>query len=144
MKKYLVTAAAATAFLSACGGNLETNSNAANSNANANRAVVKELDPKDLPSGLSGSPVPANSAPGITRSGNANVAANSAPPGIGEINPTGKPKPGATPTPGIPDPETIRRQMQSGQGVNINASAPGNTVERPRRKVNRPIGNTPQ
>lgn len=90
----------------ACGSVEPQNSNAANTGtANAG--------PKELPQGMSTSPVPpsGNATPGIPDPKNANAVTSNGPiPGIDPKNANKPPKPGATPTPGI-DPEAARRQM---------------------------------
>ena len=140
MKKFLILAAASSPLLFACGGGAETSPNTPNSNSNANRSVARPLEPNNRPPGLSGERVTVNSAPGLPASGNANVPANMTPPGDPRIKIVGKDvKPGATPTPGIPDPETIRRQMQSAQSnLNMPPPAPGNVAPRPRKKLTLP------
>ena len=91
----------------------KTNANSANSLTN--------IDPKNMPPGLSGSPVPATGepTPGIPAA-NAVVPPKGATPTPGIPADAGKPLPkGATPTPGIPDPETLKKQMN--QTINANA-----------------------
>lgn len=143
MTKYLITAAAsATLFVSACGGNAETNSNA---NKPANLTGVNKVDANNLPPGLSGTPIPpsANATPGIPSPANAvNVPKGATPtPGIPNPKEVGQPlKPGATPTPGIPSPEEVRRQLQQHQS-NVNAPPPpasGESMMR-NRKSPRPV-----
>ncbi len=97
--------------------------------ANANSAnVVTNVDPKNMPPGLSTAPIApsGNSTPGIPDPKSANITVPSKGgtpiPGI-PANP-GKPLPkGATPTPGIPDPETLKKQM-NGSLSNANAARP--------------------
>jgi hypothetical protein len=92
-------------------------------NANANSAnSLTNIDPKNMPPGLSGSPVPATgeATPGIP-SANAVAPPKGATPTPGIPADAGKPLPkGATPTPGIPDPETLKKQMN--QTTNANAA----------------------
>lgn len=99
-----------------CGTVPEANSNAA-ANANISNARIQNVDANNLPPGLSASPLaPVNgSAPGIPAAN----AANSGPKGAvplpvnGDPTLSGKsPKPGVTPTPGIPDPATLKKQME--------------------------------
>ena len=84
---------------------------------NANTAV--NLDPANMPPGFSNSPVPmsANSTPGIPgpNDANANMVPTGNIPGIPNTNQKGKtPQPKKTPPiPGIPDDETLRRQMNT-------------------------------
>jgi hypothetical protein len=85
-------------FNSACQSNTAPNANANSANSLTN------IDPKNMPPGLSGSPVPAT---------------GEATPGIPSANAVAPPK-GATPTPGIPDPETLKKQMN--QTTNANAA----------------------
>ena len=141
MKKFLIIAAASSTLFAACGGGTETNSNTANANSNVNRQVAQPLEPNNRPPGLSGERVAANSGPGIPGPGNANVTANMTPPGDPRLKIVGKDvKPGATPTPGIPDSETIRRQMESaGRDSNVPPPPPpGSTTPRPRKKLTLP------
>ena len=115
----------AASFILAC-GSPQTNTN---TNTKANIAVNNS----NIPPEFSTTPIPPspNSTVGIP----ANVAGNVAPgatptPGIPDPKLVNKKvKPGATPTPGIPDPETIRRQMQGletpNQNANPNLAPPG-------------------
>ena len=115
MNKILITATAASAlFAAACGGASNTSGNAANNansapTANGSRANVQNVDPKNLPPGLSTSPIPpsSNSTPGIPAPGNANAV----------------PK-GTTPTPGIPDPKNINRPVRNSNANGPRASVP--------------------
>ena len=80
---------------------------------NAN-AVSNSVDSANMPPGFSGSPIPinGNSIPGITNVNQANV--NKPAPGIPDSTKAGKtPLPKGTPTPGIPDPETLKKQMNT-------------------------------
>ena len=100
-----------------------------NSNANAaNANVMTNMSAEDLPEGLSPKPIePQGDIPGIS---NANklqqVPSNVSPAeGIPSADDLKKPrKPGATPTPGIPSEEEIRRQMNR-PPVNANANTGG-------------------
>ena len=107
--------------IAGCGPAAESNSNNAANTASANG--IQNVDPKDLPPGLSASPM----AP----VGNANAVNAIAPggtptPGIPDPKTLGKPmKPGVTPTPGIPDEATIKRQMeQMRKAMNSNVNQP--------------------
>lgn len=96
-----------------CGGSAPANSNSnINININSNGAV--KVDPANLPPGLSTSPIPPSNAstPGIPAV-IANMPKGATPtPGIPSPEEIKKPvKPGVTPTPGIPSPEELRRQM---------------------------------
>ena len=101
-----------------------------NANANANVGVgAVNLDPNNLPEGLSTTPIQpsGNSTPGIPDPANANkVPAGGTPtPGIPDPANLRKPfKPGATPTPGIPDPETLRKQMQGNSNSGTRKATP--------------------
>ena len=125
MTKFFLSVTVAVFFMlnSACqsGTTPAANTNSAN--------VVSNVDPKNMPPGLSTVPVApsGNSTPGIPDPKSANVIVPSKGgtpiPGI-PANP-GKPLPkGATPTPGIPDPETLKKQM-NGSLSNANAARPG-------------------
>ena len=105
-------------FISACGSaesNMNVNSNPAVGAGNVN------VDPNNMPPGLSTSPIPpsANTTPGIPDPKEAsNIPKGTPTPGIPDAANLKKPfKPGATPTPGIPDPETLRRQLQGNKNV---------------------------
>ena len=98
------------------GSNMNSNISTANSNT-AGNTRLQNVDPKDLPPGLSGSPLApvANSAPGLNPANAVNGIPKGATPTPGIPDPAtlGKPaKPGATPTPGIPDPATLKQQME--------------------------------
>ncbi len=94
-------------FFAAC-----SSTPANNANSNSNAAV--RLDNDNLPPGLSTSPVPITDAstPGIPANPTAVPKGATPTPGIPSAEELKKPmKPGVTPTPGIPSPEEIRRQM---------------------------------
>ena len=97
-------------FNLACSSETKTNINAVNG---AN--TITNIDPKNMPPGLSGNVITpsGNSTPGIPNQQNMNVGKGATPtPGI-PADP-GKPLPkGATPTPGIPDPATLKKQTNS-------------------------------
>jgi hypothetical protein len=114
----------AAGILLACGNT----SSATNAPANSNIFVV--------PANATASPTPAAVAniPANVATTNSDTAVPPAPtfsqlpvgtptPGIDPKNAVIKLKPGAKPTPGIPDPETIRRQMQGLERPNGNANA---------------------
>lgn len=111
--------------------------NSANS-ANSNAPKTVNIDPANMPPGLSSSPLPVNgSTPGIPDPSQVNINMN---------NPNGTPTPGiphpanvnkvprgTTPTPGIPDPATIKKQMQQNgkQSIKMEANTPAaGTVQR--------------
>lgn len=130
----------------ACSSAGEKTSNSANS---AN--VMTNIDPKNMPPGLSGSPIPpsGNSTPGIPdlKSGNANLSKGTTPtPGIPDEETlkkqlSGKMPKGATPTPGIPDEATLKKQMNQPANVNVPNPEAANTatsaIDR-ERKVKKP------
>jgi len=81
---------------------------------------------------------PINSVPGNAVNG---VAANSPTPGVADSRKTAiRSRPGATPTPGIPDPETMRRQMQGleSPNTNIQLAPPGGGMMMMKKKPARP------
>jgi hypothetical protein len=130
-------------FALAC-SSTDTVSNS-NANFNANQVVGVgnvNVDPNNLPEGLSASPVPpsSNTTPGIPdpKAANAVPKGTTPTPGIPSAEELKKGmKPGATPTPGIPSPDEIRRQMQG----NANAGTPttsGESMMRS-RKSPRPV-----
>ena len=96
-------------------------SNAAVSNSQANKAVVVNASPTNLPEGLSANQVPlsADSTPGIpdpnAANSNSNSKGSASVPGIPDTTKAGKtPSPGKTPPiPGIPDEETLKKQMNT-------------------------------
>lgn len=105
--------AISTALVPACGGSAPANSAATNvDNRPVGNGKVK-LDPANMPPGLSGSPVPmTGDIPGITANGAPLPKPTGRIPGIpSESELKKKKKPGTTPTPGIPDEETIRKAM---------------------------------
>lgn len=97
-----------------------------NTNIGANNSIsnaTQNIDPKDLPPGLSASPSqPVNNANAI----NASTESGTSTPAIPDPKTLGKPtKPGASPTPGIPDEATIRKQMeQMRRAMNSNVNQP--------------------
>ena len=122
-KLLFVLVSAAFSLNLACGSAAEP---PANGNRNTNTFV--NVDPNNLPPGLSASPIvpSANSTPGIPANATAVPKGATPTPGIPDPATLNKPmKPGATPTPGIPDPATLKRQMQ-GIGVNEKAPPPAN------------------
>ena len=119
--------------------------------ANAVTANAANLDPANLPPGFSTSPIPlgTHSTPGIPGPNDAN--ANAAPagniPGIPDTNKMGKtPQPKNTPPiPGIPDEETIRRQMNTPlKDVNVVNNPSKNQSDVNNRPPVKPRGNTRQ
>lgn len=151
MQKILMLTAllSVSAGIMACGSAQDSNPNMNVTNLNAseadaNRAV--NIDPANLPEGLSTKPIdPANhSAPGIPVNGqvNVNIDPNANIPGIPNSSDINKPmKPGSKPTPGIPDEETLRRQLKQ---VHDNANVPPTSQNAPgstgARKNPRPVG----
>lgn len=114
----MVSAGCGTATSSSANTTNAANSSAANG--------MQNVDPRDLPPGLSASPMQPVS--------NVNAINSSAPggtptPGIPDAKTLEKtPRPGATPTPGIPDEETIKRQMEEmrkAMNSNVNQPPPG-------------------
>lgn len=138
-----------SAFLAlACGGATNTansnNAKAANVNASNSAPVAVNLDPANLPPGLSASPVqrPAN-VPGVNSNG-AQPRGATPTPGIPDPSKINKPiKPGATPTPGIPSAEEIRK-MLARPGVPANTTTPVMKSNTPMMKSNRPLGGKPK
>lgn len=114
------------------------------SNSAKNTNIITNIDPKNLPPGLSASPIPpsANTTPGIPdpKSVNANLQKGATPtPGIPDEKTlkkqiTGTAPKGATPTPGIPDPEVLKKQLgNSAANTNpIPPSQPTDGGDRPR------------
>jgi hypothetical protein len=116
-------------------------------NANANRANGNvNIDPKNMPAGLSTSPIPptSNTTPGIPDPANANrsSAGGTPTPGIPDKNKIGKPLPiGATPTPGIPDETTRKRMMSQSSNVTMQANPNPNNVPTSGDSRMRKVGN---
>ena len=134
-------------LFSACGGGSGTssdNSRAAQTNANA-APTTTEIDPANMPPGLSASPVQMGAnVQGV----NANAVApkgTTPTPGIPSPAELRKPfKPGATPTPGIPSPEEIRKMLAK-PPTNVNGAPPSmKGGDRPMMKSNRPTGGKPR
>lgn len=131
--KFLIVALVVGSSLVAagCSSAAEANSNttAANSNTSLGNTRLQNVDPKDLPPGLSAnqSSPAGNSVSGISPA-NANALPKGATPTPGIPDPAtlGKPaKPGATPTPGIPDPATLKKQMEEiRKQLNSNSNQP--------------------
>jgi|SRR5215204_5231727 len=129
-----------------CSSSTNTNTN---SNANTNQVIGVgnvAVDANNLPEGLSTSPLPpsANTTPGIPAANSVNVNTKGATPtpGIPDPETLKKPmKPGATPTPGIPSPEELRRQLQQRSNVNVNEPPPASddSMMMKSRKSPRPV-----
>jgi hypothetical protein len=134
MKNFLFVLVCLTAAFSlACQS--ETASNAGANSAN----TVSNIDPKNMPPGLSGSPVaPTGGAtPGIPAA-NAVVPPKGATPTPGIPADAGKSLPkGATPTPGIPDSETLKKQMNQPANVS-DANPPRSEANAATSGANRP------
>ncbi len=119
---------------------------------NANTGVnAVNIDPSNLPPGFSTSPVPmgANSTPGIPGANdtNANAVPSGNIPGIPDTNKMGKtPQPKNTPKiPGIPDEETIRKQMNTPlKDVNIVNNPPKGQTDANNRPPDKSRANTRQ
>jgi len=154
MKFVLVISLSCSILLVGCGSEPQANSNSNTTAANSNtigNTRLQNVDPKDLPPGLSGSPLApvANSAPGLNPANAVNGVPKGATPTPGIPDPAtlGKPaKPGATPTPGIPDPATLKQQMEEiRKRLNSNSNQrpqlppptnPGPVVRKQRRIAN--------
>lgn len=140
----LICSAVATANFG-CGSSAPSNTttvpnSATNSNVNAVVGREIKLDPANLPPGLSAKPVQmsANMPPGI--SVNAVPPSGKTTPGIPSDAELKKGfRPGKFPTPGIPDQETIRKQLNT-PGRNANAPTATNVP----MKSKRPLGGKPQ
>lgn len=105
-------------FLFGCGGSTGGNSSAANSSNTANQANSAKIDPANMPEGLSAKPIDPSAANAEGISANPSPLPKGATPTPGipseeEIKrmTSGKIKPGATPTPGIPSEEERKRMM---------------------------------
>ncbi len=117
----------------ACGTTPEPNTN----NANAAGIGTVSLNAANLPPGISNNPVifngnlPASNTPGQPGA--------TPTPGIPDpANVNVKPKPGATPTPGIPSPEEIKRQMNRV----VNSMPPANGTVTQGNRASRPMMRT--
>ena len=110
---------------SAVNSNVNVRSNAA-TNTNVNAEI--KLDPANMPPGISMSPVPMSAnAPGINAKATPLPKGATPTPGIPSQEQLKKPfKPGATPTPGIPSPDEIKRMMANPS--NINSTRPSGEV----------------
>jgi hypothetical protein len=98
----------------ACAANPTANSG---NSANNTGVLTSNIDNKNMPPGLSASPLPVNgSTPGIPDPSQVNVNMHvpgaTPTPGIPDPKNANKIPKGATPTPGIPDPATIKKMMQ--------------------------------
>lgn len=97
--------------LSGCGSAVDSNANIANGVNTAGIGPIN-LNGANLPPGISNSPIIMNGNVGADGS-NAMRPGATPTPGIPDpANVNVRIKPGATPTPGIPSPEEMRRQMQ--------------------------------
>lgn len=138
-------------FFFGCGGSAPANSNA-NGNGNSNAKVAEiQVDPANMPPGISTNPVivdSANSTQGTAA--NSKLPKGTPTPGIPSEAELRKPmKPGATPTPGIPSPEELKRMMnQTRSGSEVNAPPPSmmkrNSNAPPMMKSNKVTGGKPQ
>jgi hypothetical protein len=106
----------------ACGSSDNTSSNANSANTAGNGPVVI-TNPANMPEGLSNKPVEpsGNATPGIPDPKSVNT--NNRPanvPGISDANGMMKQLPkGTTPTPGIPSPEQIKKQMNQKVDISV-------------------------
>ncbi len=105
-------------------------SNTGNS-ANNTGVLTSNIDNKNMPPGLSASPLPVNgTTPGIPDPSQVNVNMHvpgaTPTPGIPDPKNVNKVPKGATPTPGIPNAATIKKQMQPNgkQTVMMEANTP--------------------
>ncbi len=110
---------------------------------------VKIINAADLPPGFSTNPVPmsANSTPGIPGPNDVNKIPSGNIPGIPDANKMGKnPQTKKTPPiPGIPDQETIKKQMNTPlQDVNIVNNPPKSTSDANNQPMPKPRGNNRQ
>lgn len=140
-------------FLFGCGGSSPVNSTA-NATSNTNTKVAEvQLDPANMPPGISANPVIVNGANNTqgTTVANSKLPKGAPTPGIPSEAELKKPfKPGATPTPGIPSPEELKKMM-SGKppaGANVNAAPPAmmkkDSNTPPMMKSNKSKGGKPQ
>lgn len=115
MIKYiaLFTLLAATfGVLSGCGSTVDSNANMANG-VNMVGVGPVNLNGSNLPAGISNNPIIMNGNTVMGTGANTVRPGATPTPGIPDpANVNVKMKPGATPTPGIPSPEEMRRQMQ--------------------------------
>lgn len=127
-KMFAVAMTCALALLVfACTSGPSSTRNSANS-----AGTVTNIDPKNMPPGLSSSPLPVNgSTPGIPDPSQVNVnmknPGGTPTPGIPDPANVNKVPRGATPTPGIPDEATIKKQMQQLKGSNSAIKNQANT-----------------
>ena len=104
---------ASAAFAVGCGGGAPVNSNSNKPAANVGTGPVN-VDPANMPAGISTVPVQpsANTTPGISAANTAVPKGATPTPGIPSPEELKKGiKPGATPTPGIPSPEELKKAM---------------------------------
>jgi len=139
MMRYVFVLILGAIIAAACGG--AADSNAANANKRANGAAI--LDNSNLPPGISVQPIRnANvNVPGIpTVTANSNMPKGATPtPGIPspeEIRRQQKAKPGATPTPGIPSPEELRRQSSNSHPNDPSTAASTDPIPSKKRAAN--------
>ena len=137
MKLFLLTIALLyTILVIACGSSAPAN---AGSNANTNSNAVIKIDPANMPDGLKPEPIQpsANSTPGIPPV-IANVPKGATPtPGIPDPASLKKGlKPGVTPTPGIPSPEEIRKALGQ-KPTNVNVPPPASDQMMMKKNTNK-------
>lgn len=138
-------------FLFGCGGSSPANSNS-NSNINANGKIAEvQLDPANMPAGISTNPVIVNGANNAqVTAANSKLPKGTPTPGIPSEAELRKPmKPGATPTPGIPSPEELKKMMSGKPPTGSNANTPPPMMKKnsntpPMMKSNKPLGGKPQ
>lgn len=129
MKVFVVSIITSSVLFAGCGSASDANSNAAANNSGISNTRLQNVDPKDLPPGLSASPLApaANGAPGPgpINAANGNVKGASTP-GLPDPANVAKPaKPGDPRPEGIPDDATMKKQMEEiRKRLNSNSNQP--------------------
>ncbi len=119
----IITALAAAAISFGCGGTEPAKSNSNTSASNVGNGPVK-IDTANMPEGLSTQPIQpsANTTPGIPATNMVLPKGATPTPGIPSPEELKRGiKPGLTPTPGIPSPAELKKMMQ---GKPVNAMPP--------------------
>jgi|CXWL01.1.fsa_nt_gi hypothetical protein len=139
----LIFGAAAVAI--GCGGTEPANSANANkaSATNTTAPAAVNLDPGNMPPGLSANPMQQSAnVPGVN-SNTVQPKGGASTPGIPSPAELKKPfKPGTTPTPGIPSEAEIRRMLGK-PAQNPNANVPMMKSNPPMMKSNKPLAGKP-
>ena len=140
LRKFLIVSISLFSLVGlACSSGGSTNMNGVNANA-ANR-----VDPANMPPGISTAPLNVNSAPGISEQANANKINLENVPGIPDPNKKTPVPKNTPPILGIPDQETIKKQMNTPlKDVNVVNNPPKSQSSANDKPAEKSRGNTRQ